>query len=210
MARKGRPSKSKDQKLRDALARTEPNCRILELRKLFSFVQPPADKRQDGRNGEIDSEICDAIGQMCALGLFDGHGHDPIEMRDKGRIWGHNLVRLLKPVGMKVASYERRDRSRHSDAITGADLLFDRMDESLGRGHERAVLWSLVVDPLIGFDGETVPWAQALIDEALLERGRVRKGVVRFPDSRDRSNLTYAIRGLLMLVDGALPARWAA
>jgi hypothetical protein len=68
MARRGRKPKTRDQKLKDALDRTSPNMRVMELRRLFSFVQPPADKRLDGRNGEIDSEVCDAIGQLCALG----------------------------------------------------------------------------------------------------------------------------------------------
>jgi hypothetical protein len=55
--------------------------------------------------------------------------------------------------------------------LTAADLMFDRMDEALPR-YERQVLLSLVVDPLIGHL-ETVPWAQSLIDEALLARGRL-------------------------------------
>jgi hypothetical protein len=61
---------------KDAVAsddRGTPNDRIAALRKLFSFVQPPADKRQDGRNGEIDSEVCDAVGQLAALGFL----HEP-------------------------------------------------------------------------------------------------------------------------------------
>jgi hypothetical protein len=83
--RKGRPRKTAEQKLRDALDRTLPAEYILARRKLFSFVEPSMKDKLGGRNGEIDSEICDAIGQMCALGLLDGHGHDPIELRDKGR-----------------------------------------------------------------------------------------------------------------------------
>jgi hypothetical protein len=112
MARRGRKPKTRDQKLKDALDRTSPNMRVMELRRLFSFVQPPADKRLDGRNGEIDSEVCDAIGQLCALGLLDGHGHDPIELRDKGRFWGCHYAKLMKGVGAKTGSYERADRSQ--------------------------------------------------------------------------------------------------
>jgi hypothetical protein len=175
---------------------------------MYSFVTPPTDKRLEGRNGEIDSEVCDAIGQMCALGLFDGHGHDPIEMRDKGRFWGGHYARLLKGSGVKMGAYERADRSQASGALTAADLLFDRIDENLP-SYERQVLLSLVVDPLIGPD-ETVPWAQSLIDEALLSRHRlILHRVVRFPDEQDRAYLQAAIRGLLVLIDGALPARHA-
>lgn len=207
--RKGRPRKTAEQKLRDSLERTMPNGKVMELRRLFSFVRPPADQRTEGRNGEIDSEICDGIGQMCALGLFDGHGHDPVEMRDKGRFWGGHYAKLMKGVGVKTAAYERRSRSEPTGALTAADVLFDRMDDCLP-AYERQVLLTLVVDPLIGHR-ETVPWAQSLIDEALLKRGRDWFGrPLRFPDATDRAFLAAAIRGLVALVDGALPARWAA
>lgn len=210
MSRRGRKPKTKDQKLKDALERNEPNVRVMELRRLFSFVRPPADKRQDGRNGEIDSEVHDGIGQLCALGLFDGHGHDPIEMRDKGRFWGGHYAKLLKGLGTKVGSYERSDRSQSTGALTAADLLFDRLDEALP-GYERRVLLTLLVDPLIGHR-EIVPWAQSLIDYHLLEKGKFLPPhrVTRFPDASDYAFLAAAIRGLVVLVDGALPARWAA
>jgi len=207
MVRRGRKPKPKEQKLADALERTAPPLHIAERRRLFSFVQPPADRRQDGRNGEIDSEVCDAIGQLCALGLLDGNGYDPIELRDKGRFWGGHYAKLLKSSGAKTGSYERKDRSTPSGALTGEDILFDRMDESLPY-YERTVLLSLVVDPLIGHD-EFVPWAQSLIDEALLERGKVPKAM-RFPDSNDRELLKAAIRGLCALTEGSLRPRWAA
>jgi hypothetical protein len=203
--RKGRPRKTAEQKARDALERTMPNDKILELRRLFSFVRPPADKRTEGRNGEIDSEICDAVGQLCALGLFDGHGHDPVEMRDKGRFWGCHYAKLMKGLGTKVGGYERTSRSEATGALTGADILFDRMDEALP-DYERRVLLTLLVDPIIGHR-ETVPWAQSLIDHKLLERGRVPKAM-RFPDAMDWAYLAAAIRGLVALVDGALPARF--
>ena len=205
MARRGRPRKTRDQKMKDALERIQPNARILELRRLFSFVQPPPESRLDGRNGEIDSEVCDAIGQLCALGLLNGHGHDPVEMRDKGRFWGCHYAKLMKPSGVKMGSYERQSRSEPTGALTGADLTFDRMDENLP-SYERNVLLSLLVDPLIGHE-ETVPWAQSLIDEALLAKGRIPNSM-RFPDCQDRAYLAAAIRGLCVLVDGALPARF--
>jgi hypothetical protein len=206
--RRGRPRKTAEQKAKDTLDRTQPNMRVLENRRRFSFVRPPADQRTEGRNGEIDSEICDAIGQLCALGLFDGHGHDPVEMRDKGRFWGGHYAKLMKGLGTKVGSYERSDRSEKSGALTGADMLFDKMDEALPP-YERQVLLTLLVDPLIGHR-ETVPWAQSLIDHALLERGREPPlyRPMRFPDAMDWGHLAAAIRGLCVLVDGALPQRF--
>lgn len=200
--RRGRPRKTAEQKAKDSVERTQPAGYILDRRKLFSFVEAP-------KGGEIDSEVCDAIGQLCSLGLLDGHGHDPVELRDKGRFWGGHYAKLMKAVGTKVASYERKDRSEPTGALTGADVLFDRMDEHLP-GFERARLLELIVEPLIG-EAPTVPWAQALIDMALLERKRFPENrVVRFPTMNDREMLNAAIRGLVILVDGALPHRWAA
>lgn len=229
MARRGRKPKSKDQKLADALRRSEPADYILARRKLFAgIVLPPQEKRIEGRNGEIDSEICDAIGQLCALGLFDGHGHDPIEMRDKGRFWGGFYAQLMGKLGEGSTGFEpnfrapgRRSASYvGSGPYTGADMLFDRIDEALWRTYvvdgvtyrcetkSRQALRALVVEPLIGHH-ETVPWAQSLIDEALLKRGRmVPHRVVRFPDESDRAYLEAAIRGLCVLIDGSLPARF--
>lgn len=201
-----RRSRAERRRAERAVTDATPNARILELRKQFSFVQPPAKDRLDGRNGEIDSEICDDIGKMCALGLFDGHGHDPIEMRDKGRFWGCHYAKLMKSQGVKMGAYERADKGRPSGALTAADLLFDRMDENLPT-FERNVLLSLVVDPLIGHE-ETVPWAHGLICEALLERKRIPVAM-QFPTEQDRALLAATIRALAILVDGALPQRWA-
>jgi hypothetical protein len=199
MARKGRKPKSRDQKLRDAFERTKPADYVLERRALFSFVEAP-------KGGEIDSEVCDAIGQLCALGLLDDNGYDPVELRDKGRFWGGHYAKLMKGVGVRTGAYERRDRSTPTGALTGDDLLFDRIDECLAP-FERSVLLSLVVDPLIGHH-ETVPWAQCLIDEALLKRGRIRRGVTEFPSLNDRHLLNAAIRGLCQLCEGSLRPRW--
>jgi len=204
--RKGRPRKTSEQKLKDAQERNAPNDRVLERRKLFGgIVQLPKDKRLEGRNGEIDSEVCDGIGQLCALGLLDGHGHDPIEMRDKGRFWGQHYARLMKVTGVKMGSYERSSRSEPTHSLTAADLLFDRMDANLA-SYDRSVLLTLVVDPLIGYH-EIIPWAKSLIDQELLRRHRLPMGVVRFPDAQDWAYLHAAIRALCALVDGALPSR---
>jgi hypothetical protein len=205
MARRGRKPKSKDQKLKDALERNQPADYILERRKLFSFVQP--DKRLDGRNGEIDSEVCDAIGQMCALGLLDGNGYDPIELRDKGRFWGGHYAKLFKGMAAKTGSYERKDRSTPSGALTGEDLLFDRMDETLDE-YDRRVLLTLVVDPLIGHE-EHVWWAKTLIDDGLFRRGRFYSGqVIGMVTDTERAYRDAVVRALCCLTEGSLPGRY--
>jgi hypothetical protein len=204
--KRGRPRKSgkrdkNDRLIRESAKFTPPPEHIEARRKLWSFVSAP-------KGGEIDSEVCDALGQLCALGLLDHHGFDPVELRDKGRFWGCHYAKLMKASGTKVGSYERKDRTSGGEhPMTGADLLFDRMDENLP-AYERARLLELIVEPLIG-EKPTVPWAQSLIDMALLERKRLPENrVVKFPTMQDREFLNAAIRGLVILVDGSLPSRW--
>jgi hypothetical protein len=190
------------------LDRAPPADCIMERRELFSFVQPPADKRQDGRNGEIDSEVCDGLGQLHALGLLDGHGFDGKDLRDAGWFFGNHFWSRYRETAPRSARYERQDKSMSAYlGETAADRRFDRMDDLL-RGYERSVLMSLVVDKV--WTDEIVPWAQALIDEALLARGRVRRGVTRFPDMNDRAMLGACIRGLCAIYDGGMEMRRAA
>lgn len=188
------------------LDRNPPNLVVLERRNLFAFVRPDRSKRLDGREGEVDSEVCDGIGQLHALGLLDGHGLDPLELRNAGRFYGQHYWSRYRETGPKTGKYERTDKSISAYlGETGEDRRFDRMDEAL-RGFERNVILSLVVD--MAWGDEIVPWAQALIDEALLARGKVRRGVVRFPDMEDRERLAACIRGLCTMVDGSMTGRY--
>jgi hypothetical protein len=184
----------------------DPNNRILERRELFSFIVPS--KGPDGRNGTIDQDICDGIGQLHALGLLNGHGHDAQDMRDAGRFFGEHYWTRYRETAPKTGKYERQDKSMSAYlGETAADRRFDRMDDNL-RGYERSVLMSLVVDTAWG--DEIVPWAQSLIDEALMGRSRFRKGVIRFPDTSDRALLAACIRGLALILDGGMEMRRAA
>jgi hypothetical protein len=49
-----------------------------------------------------------------------------------------------------------------------------------------------------------------LIDEALLARGQVRRGTVRFPDEHDRAMMAACIRGLSAIYDGGMEMKRAA
>jgi hypothetical protein len=202
--KRGRPTRA----LRELLDRCPPADYILERRRLFSFVQLPASDRLEGRNGEIDSEVCDGIGQLHALGLLDGHGHDGKDLRDAGRFFGDYYWSRYRETAPKSAQYERQDKSMSAFlGETAADRRFDRMDDLL-KGYERQVLMSLVVDTAWG--DEIIHWAQALIDEALLGRGRVPMRAVRFPDAEDRAKLAACVRGLLAIFDGGMEMRRAA
>lgn len=203
--KRGRPTRA----LREMLDRCPPNDAILERRRLFSFVQLPATDRLEGRNGEIDSEVCDGIGQLHACGLLDGHGFDGKDLRDAGRFFGEHYWNRYRETAPKTAKYERQDKSMDSYlGETAADRRFDRMDELL-KGYERQVLSSLVVDRAWG--DEIIPWAQGLIDEALLNRGRApRFRPVVFPTLEDRAKLAACLRGLCAIFDGGMEMRRAA
>ena len=54
------------------------------------------------------------------------------------------------------------------------------------------------------------PWAQALIDEALRERGRHRRGERAFVTPCQRARLFACIRGLCAIFDGGMEMRRAA
>jgi hypothetical protein len=187
--------------------RNPPADYILERRNLFSFVTPT--KGPDGRCGEIDQDVCDGIGQLHALGLLDGHGFDGKDLRDAGRFFGEHYWTRYRETAPKTGNYERQDKSMSAWlGETANDRRFDRMDGAV-RGYERQVLMSLVVDQAWG--DEIIPWAQSLIDEALLARGRTAyRRPIRFPDMNDRAMLEALVRGLCAILDGGLEFRRAA
>jgi len=203
--RKDGPRDDNGRLIRDTGKFTPPPIHILERRALFSFVTPS--KGPDGRHGEIDQDVCDGIGQLHALGLLDGHGFDPTELRDIGREWRDWFTGLLRKQGFKAGGYERTDKAveklpRHNERL-------DRMDMAL-TGFDRSALMSLLIDPVVGSwpsGEEEAPWVRAIVGEALIARHKVPK-MVRFPDAHDRELLKAAIRGLCALKDASLPSRW--
>lgn len=195
--------------------RNPPADYIIERRNLFSFVTPT--KGPDGRVGEIDQDVCDGIGQLHALGLLDGHGFDGKDLRDAGRFFGEHYWTRYQCVAPTSGSFEQSYHPRDGARIqsvsgylgeTANERKFDRMDGAI-RGYERQVLMSLVVDQAWG--DEIIPWAQSLIDEALLARGRTAyRRPIRFPDMNDRAMLEALIRGLCAILDGGMEMRRAA
>ncbi len=184
--------------------RNPPAQHILDRRELFAFVTPT--KGPDGRTGEIDQDVCDGIGQLHALGLLNGYGCDPQDMRDKGRLWGDHYAALLNGVGgAKVSNFERTAQSKGVVRETGFDRLWDTMNAAPSE-RQRSVLIDLLVDPLVGIKplGQQIAfWAQALIDEALLKRGKVRRhAVIRMPGAIDHDRMADAVEGLCALCEG--------
>jgi hypothetical protein len=209
MAKKrGRPRKSGP---RDANGRLIPPGKftpapdhIIAKRKLYSFVTPT--KGPDGRTGEIDQDVCDGIGQFHALGLLDGYPIDGLTLRDIGREWRDWFTTLLRKQGFKAGGYERTDKSREREPRHSERL--DRMDDAL-RGHERAALMDLLIDPVVGswpMGEEDSPWVRGIIADALLKRGRYVPFVQ--VSANDYQLLAAAIRGLFCLHDASLPGRY--
>lgn len=179
------------------LDRNPPAPHITARRELFSFV---------GKGGNIDQDICDGIGQLHALGLLDGYGLEPTAMRDAGRDYAELWWNRYSATTTKISNFQRASRSSSSyDGETSRDRRFARMDLAID-AYDKGVVLDLVQP-----GDDITPWAQGLIAEALLKRGKVVK-FVRFPDSEDRARLQSLCRGLCALADGALPdrKRWAA
>ena len=199
----GRLSRSKDA----LVERVQPADYIIARRLAFAWHRPT--KGPDGRVGEIDQDICDGIGQLHACGLLDNHGFDPVELRDKGRLYGKLYWTRYSATAPRTGKYDRSSRSTSSyDGMTPADLLFARMDDSL-QAYERQCVFDLVVDTTWG-DAVT-PWAAGLIAEALLQRGKMPPRClepIMWPTLETRAMLNGCIRGLCALVDGSLPRRW--
>lgn len=205
--KRGRPRKPEPQ--------DDPFDRIAVRRKLYAWLRPDErKKKKTERDGTIDQDVCDGIGQLCALGLLEAEGFHPIDLRDKGREWANHYISLLRKSGFKGSSYERMDKARHEVSYTARDARFDMLDNEV-RSLERWALYSLLVDPIVGSypDGrENAGWVEAFICQGLLEKGKFPPAwmqPVKFPDSYDRGLLEAAIRGLVILADGSQMRRAA-
>jgi hypothetical protein len=178
---------------------------IIAKRSLFSFAS--ATTGPDGRNGEIDQDVCDGIGQLHALGLLDGYPIDGLELRNIGREWRDWFTTLLRKRGFKIGGYERVDKGHEREPRASERM--DRMDDALA-GYERGALMSLLIDPVVGswpLGESDAPWVRSIIGEALLKRGRLPE-FTRPPDGNDYQLLNAVIRGLFALHDASLPGRF--
>jgi hypothetical protein len=201
-----------------SLRNVEPCERVQQRRALYAWLVPT--KGPEGRGGSIDQDVCDGIGQLHALGLLDGHGFEAQDLRDKGREWRDLWVTWMRRSAMIGGGFEPKMDGTptldpfYADALTEAQReRFEKLDRGL-ESFERSVLLSLLVDPVVGSrpDGkDDAAWVMSHIAYALLEK---KKPIpqwmqpVRFPDAYDHNLLQAAIRGLCVLVDGSLPARF--
>lgn len=175
------------------------NDRVQERRTLFDCMAI--------KGGKAVDQVYDGIGQLWALDFLEGHGFDGAALRDAGRLYGELYWHRYSATAPKTGKLEPASRTSGGDfAVTKRDLLFDRMDENLrGCTYERRVLGDLVIDPW--YSDDIAWWANRLVTTELVARNRIPRAV-EFSSPSDHGFLAAAIRGLLALVDGALPARF--
>lgn len=173
------------------------NERFQERRNLFDA--------QCIKDGKAADQAHDGIGQLWALDFLDGHHLDPDVLRDTARryaqlYWNRNAV-----TAPKIGKAERLGFSLPSLVDTGSDLVFEKWLENLPT-YERSVLEHVVVD--YWFSDGSSPFVNRLVSTELLKRGRVPQ-LIEMEAVGDREMLNALLRGLFVLVDGALPARFA-
>lgn len=176
-------------------ARSDPNDRVIEKREAFAFLRSKA----DGRQGSIDQDIHDGIGQLHALGFLDGHGHDAKELRDVGREYAELYWERYEATAPATGQFERRSRGTgNPPPRTKRYDRFDKLDNALGLNTiERTAIQMLLTNHYHSDDLEG--WVKRLIDCALNRKP---------PAGHDAHMLACAIRGLNQLMDAGLPARF--
>lgn len=168
------------------------------------------------KGGKAADQVHDGIGQLWALDFLDGHGFDDTALRDAGRAFAELFWERYGMTAPKTAKYERASRTTNAyDGPSMRDRIFDRMDDALMPGYmERAAVVTCTVD--MWFSDAIVDWAQPLIVAELLKRGRIAKrmeydgldAAIMLPLPEHRQWLDALIRGLCLLVDAGLPARF--
>jgi hypothetical protein len=168
------------------------------------------------KGGKAVDHVHDGIGQLWALDFLDGHGFDDTALRDAGRTFAELYWSRYSLTAPKTAKLERASRTTNAYAgYTARDRIFDRMDDSLRPGYiERAAVVTCCVDHW--FSDAIVDWAQPLIVTELVRRGRIRNRreydgldcAIMLPLVEHRTMLDGLIRGLCLLIDAGLPARF--
>jgi hypothetical protein len=207
-SRRSRAERRKAEKaaLASLTHRTDPNDRVLKRREQFSFLYSQVNERTpEGRNGQIDQNVCDAIGQLATLGLFDNHGHDPWDLVRVGRDFEERRTERYDFLSSKVASFERHSPSTGNPPPRSPSYdHFDKLDNALlSPSMERTAVLML-----LNHSDKFAGWAQRLINFELAKRGVADVFVDSHSHGHDCYMLGCAIRGLVQLMDASLPARF--
>jgi hypothetical protein len=158
------------------------------------------------KQGKAGDHVFDAIGQLWAMDLLDGHGFDGTLLRDAGReyagLYFYTYVALTPKGGLLERSYG----GKPDLSTTARDMRFAKLDGLLPFGSdERRWAHALVID-CFGMD-QPPAWVERLVNWRRHEIGLPVSGDLAMPE--DSQRLNHALRGLLALVDGCLPERYA-
>jgi hypothetical protein len=182
------------------LERSKPNARIIAMREFFS--NPKLHK------GKAGSEAHDPIGMLYATLWLEGHGHDSKEMvriaREYGALFyerfGQSSGGSMEPSCLPQGS----GRPPASCQPEGRSTRYERLCEALGCGPERLAVREIILN-YHGSD-EVPAWVARMVNE--------RRHILGLPYTgwrmidQDKAKLAELVRGLVRLVDGALPARF--
>lgn len=207
-SRRSRAERKRATRAAEAAARLaqkgEPNAVVIARRESFSFLKAE-------RGGSIDQDIHDAIGQLHALGLLNGHGHEAKDLRDVGREYAELYWERYADLAPTVGSFERHSRATgNPPERTRRYDRFNRLDESLSRcSMERTAIHMLLTN---NFHSDRLEgWVRRLIQYELLKRGKHLDEPLLLDGAtygHDNYMLGCAIRGLCLLIDASLPARF--
>jgi hypothetical protein len=131
-----RRSKAEKRKAKRALLtlaqRVEPTPHVLKRREQFAFLYDDNQTKPEGRQGTIDQDVCDAIGQLAAVGLLDNHGHAPWDLVRIGRDFEERRSERYGELEPKVGSFERRSPSTGDPPRRSPRYdYFDKLDKAL-------------------------------------------------------------------------------
>jgi hypothetical protein len=158
----------------------------------------------------IDQDIHDAIGQLHALGLLTGHGHEPTDLRNVGREYAELYWERYAATAPTTGQFERRSRGTGDPPPRNWRYdRFDRLDHSLSRTSMERVAIHMLLTRHFHSDGME-GWVARLINCELAKRGVPDVLVLLDSHSHghDMHMLGCAIRGLVQLMDASLPARF--
>lgn len=179
-------------------SRSNPNDRVTERRERFRFLG----------SGRIDQDIHDGIGQLHALGLLNGHGHEAKDLRDIGRDYAELYWERYELTAPSTGQFERRSRGTgEPPPRNGRYNRFDRLDDAMPRVcMERTAIHMLVIHHYHSDNLEG--WVQRLVNYELAKRGVPDVLVDTHSHGHDCYMLGCAVRGLCQLMDAGLPARF--
>ena len=165
-------------------------------------------------NAENAAQRKDPIGRAWHEGLLDGHGIDPLRLREVGREYGYAYWHEYAAVDATIGGYTEmlgrgsvafasKDPQQIKDAAGRRWQAYSEIVDPLGHAI-RTALHRLCVDDIWSLDGP--PWLDRLINEARVVKrcqGSAMEPIAgALPTRTDRETLRLAIFALVKLANG--------